>query len=81
MSERLAQLGELCTCGRQAVTVYITERFGEVGYCGRSDGGDRMRPCPFCQGERHEGRCPSYRLRLVGEDEGVRISYRVGGAS
>ncbi len=26
--------GELCTCGRPAVTVYVTERFGAVGYCG-----------------------------------------------
>ena len=26
-------------CGRPAVIVYITERFGDVGYCGIPDGG------------------------------------------
>lgn len=45
--ERGAQRGERCTCGRQAVVVYLTERFGEVGWCGRSDGG-RRGPCVFC---------------------------------
>lgn len=62
-AERRAEEGERCTCGRQAVTVFSTERFGEVGWCGASDGGDRAGPCPFCGGGRHEGRCPNYRLR------------------
>ena len=43
--------------------MFSTERFGEVGWCGASDGGDRAGPCPFCGGGRHEGRCPNYRLR------------------
>jgi hypothetical protein len=31
---RAAQPGELCTCGRQAVEVFTTSRFGEIGHCG-----------------------------------------------
>jgi hypothetical protein len=62
-TQRRAEPGERCTCGRQAVTVYITER-GAFGYCGLSDGGEKSGPCPFCLGERHEfGRCPEYQLR------------------
>jgi hypothetical protein len=62
--ERPAEPGELCTCGRQAVVVYLTERFGPIGYCGISDGGGRIEPCPFCGGPGHRGeRCPAYRLR------------------
>jgi hypothetical protein len=64
-SERPAELGERCTCGRQAVVVYLTSEFGPIGYCGIADGGDQTGPCPFCGGPRHqEGRCPDYRLRL-----------------
>jgi hypothetical protein len=65
--ERPAALGELCTCGRQAIVVYLGSVFGPTGYCGIADGGDRTGPCPFCGGRRHtgsEGRCPDYRLRL-----------------
>ena len=62
---RNAESGERCTCGRQAETVFPTEDFGEVGWCGRSDGGDRTGPCPFCGGGRHDWPlCPDYRLRL-----------------
>jgi hypothetical protein len=65
LSQRPAQPGERCTCGRQAIVVYLGGAFGPTGWCGRSDGGDRTGPCPFCGGERHQvGRCPSYRLRL-----------------
>jgi hypothetical protein len=66
-SERLALPGERCTCGRQAIVVYLTSVFGPIGYCGIADGGDQAGPCPFCGGPRHEqpyGRCPDYRLRL-----------------
>jgi hypothetical protein len=35
-----AELGERCTSGLPAGTVYRTERFESVGWCGRSDGGD-----------------------------------------
>jgi hypothetical protein len=65
-SERPAAPGERCTCGRQAVVVYLGGVFGPTGYCGIADGGDRAGPCPFCGGPRHqqpEGRCPHYRLR------------------
>jgi hypothetical protein len=41
MTERPARPGELCECGRPAVVVYETERFGDVGWCGVSDGGAR----------------------------------------
>ena len=69
-SVRPAAPGERCTCGRQAVVVYLGSVFGPTGYCGIADGGDRTGPCPFCGGPRHEtawgdpGRCPDYRLRL-----------------
>jgi hypothetical protein len=63
--ERLAQAGELCTCGRQAVVVFRSDVFGETGWCGINDGGRSYGPCPFCGGPRHtDGRCPDYRLRL-----------------
>jgi len=61
---RAALPGELCTCGRQAVTVFQFDGRAPVGYCGMPDGGSRSGPCPFCGGERHEpGPCPQYRLR------------------
>jgi hypothetical protein len=66
-SERPAVPGELCTCGRQAIVVYLDIAPGPIGYCGIPDGGDQAGPCPFCRGPRHpewEGRCPAYRLRL-----------------
>jgi hypothetical protein len=65
--ERPAAPGELCTCGRQAIVVYLGSAFGPTGYCGISDGGDQAGPCPFCGCPRHKepyGRCPDYRLRL-----------------
>jgi hypothetical protein len=66
-TERPAAPGELCTCGRQAIVVYLGSVFGPTGYCGIPDGGDHTGPCPFCGGPRHTepyGRCPDYRLRL-----------------
>jgi hypothetical protein len=65
-TERPAAPGERCTCGRQAIVVYLGSTFGPTGYCGVPDGGDRAGPCPFCGGPRHpepDGRCPDYRLR------------------
>lgn len=38
-TERAPRPGELCTCGRLAVTMHVTEKFGDVGYCGIPDGG------------------------------------------
>lgn len=56
---RRAQPGERCTCGRQAVQVFLTDH-GETGYCGQPDGG-KPGPCVFCGStERHQGRCPEY---------------------
>jgi len=46
---RRAELGELCTCGRQAVEVHTGGRFGDTGGCGLPDGGapaDGV--CTFC---------------------------------
>jgi hypothetical protein len=66
-TERRAEPGELCTCGRQAIVVYLGCAFRPTGDCGIRDGGDQTGLCPFCGGPRHgelEGRCPRYRLRL-----------------
>jgi hypothetical protein len=65
---RRALLGELCTCGRQAVEVFEFDGHRPpIGYCGIPDGGDRAEPCPFCGGGRHHyGACPEYRLRPEG---------------
>jgi hypothetical protein len=69
-TERPAAPGELCTCGRQAIVVYLGSSFVPTGFCGIADGGDRTGPCRFCGGPRHKtawgdpGRCPDYRLRL-----------------
>jgi hypothetical protein len=65
-SQRPAEPGERCTCGRQAIVVYLGSVFEPTGYCGIPDGGDITGPCPFCGGPRHtetDGRCPYYRLR------------------
>jgi hypothetical protein len=32
--ERPARPGEVCDCGRPAVVVFVTGRFGDVPYCG-----------------------------------------------
>jgi len=40
-SERRAEPGELCTCGRQAIVVYLGGAFGPTGDCGIRDGGDQ----------------------------------------
>ncbi|GAA4200624.1 hypothetical protein GCM10022220_05350 [Actinocatenispora rupis] len=71
---RWGRPGELCTCGRQAIEVFETDH-GPVGWCRISDGGNSVGPCPFCGSPRKHftpwgdlGRCPSYRLRLVGGD-------------
>jgi hypothetical protein len=66
-TERPAAPGELCTCGRQAIVVYLASEFGPTGYCGIPDGGEGTGPCPFCGGPRHRepySRCLAYRLRL-----------------
>jgi hypothetical protein len=69
-TERPAEPGELCTCGRQARTVFITRRWGEVGSCDTDNSGQRpILPCPFCRAtEAHQVggeivKCPQYRLR------------------
>ncbi|MDH6461764.1 hypothetical protein M2302_001939 [Micromonospora sp. A200] len=67
-SERAAEPGEVCTCGRPAVKVFTGGPFGDTGYCGLPDGG-QAGPCPFCGGPRHQSeRCPQYRLRPAGGD-------------
>lgn len=71
MDDRPAVPGEYCTCGRPAVMVYATDRFGEVGACLINDAGRGAPwPCLFCGGsEAHERgeRCPAYRLWLGGD--------------
>lgn len=59
--ERPAADGERCTCGRQALVVFATVAWDEVGWCGRSDG-RRSGRCVFCgdpAGHREE-RCWRY---------------------
>lgn len=69
---RPAQPGELCTCGRQAITVFpATEQFGDVGHCGIEGAAFRpVLPCPWCGTSKPHlepwgdpGRCPEYTLR------------------
>ena len=69
-TERPAEPGELCTCGRQARTVFLTSRWGEVGSCDTENSGQRpVLPCPFCGAtEAYQVggeivKCPQYRLR------------------
>ena len=51
-TQRAAQTGELCTCGRLAILVFEGGLFGDTGYCGRSDGGERPDGvCVFCGDE------------------------------
>jgi hypothetical protein len=72
-----AQPGELCTCGRQAVTVYSTEQYGDVGHCGIDGAASRpVLPCPWCgTSEPHKQpwgdptKCPDYRLRVDRSEE------------
>lgn len=46
-TERPAEPGERCTCGRQAVRVILTDAFGEVGFCGINGAALRpVLPCP-----------------------------------
>ncbi|MFD9249601.1 hypothetical protein [Streptomyces bottropensis] len=71
IDERPAVPGELCTCGRQAIVVYVTAEHGEVGHCGIEGAAFRpVLPCPWCGAtEPHTvpwgdpGRCPQYTLR------------------
>ena len=63
--QRPAEPGERCTCGRPAVLVFTGGPHGDTGYCGTPDGGDRSAPCPSCDGDRHEGRCPAYRVNGI----------------
>jgi hypothetical protein len=67
-TQRPAEPGELCTCGRPAVVVYRGSEWGPTGACLTQDGGSRQGPCPWCGDPRpprdaHGGRCPQYRLR------------------
>lgn len=47
---RAAEPGELCTCGRQAVSIYPGDgEFGPTGHCGLGDGGAPVDGvCAFC---------------------------------
>jgi hypothetical protein len=70
-STRPAQPGDLCTCGRPAVTVFSTEKFGDVGHCGIEGASFRpVLPCPWCgttdahkQSWGDPARCPDYQLQ------------------
>jgi hypothetical protein len=53
--ERPAEPGETCDCGRPAVVVFVTARWGDVAYCGvPAPERNRTRPRPpagFPRGE------------------------------
>ena len=69
--QRAAERGELCTCGRQAVIVFVSEQHGEVGYCGIEGAAVRpILPCPWCgSSEPHKeswgdpAKCVDYQVR------------------
>lgn len=73
--ERPAVAGELCTCGRPAVVVYLLDNGDELGYCGVADGGGDRVPCVFCGDGPHLSelgepiKCPSYTVRPDGGAE------------
>lgn len=50
-TERPARPGEKCSCGRPATVVYITERFGDVGYCGVPGASKLAQPNDAAEGE------------------------------
>jgi len=70
-NSRPAEPGELCTCGRQAAVVYLTDTYGAVGSCETDGAGMRpVLPCPWCgtstphtQSWGDPMRCPDYQLR------------------
>lgn len=74
--QRPAEPGELCTCGRQAVTVYPTHDYGDVGHCGQDGVAFRPTlPCPWCHATKPHTtswgdpvRCPDYTLRPKPEE-------------
>jgi hypothetical protein len=77
VTDRRAELGELCSCGRQADIVITSPLWGDVGACNIDGGGQRpILPCPFCGAtEAHRQpndwypdgfevvKCPQYQLR------------------
>lgn len=65
--QRRAVAGEVCTCGRPAVTVFLSDEWGETGYCGIE--GRKPEICPFCGSNQCTGRCPEYRIRPADEDQ------------
>lgn len=73
-TQRAAQPGEHCTCGRPAIIVFTRDDTTEIGYCGLPDGGDQNGPCLFCGGQRHQqpwggpAPCPQYQLRPPSRD-------------
>ncbi|MFD1277331.1 DUF6225 family protein [Streptomyces kaempferi] len=85
-STRPAHQGELCTCGRQAITVIQTAEFGDVGYCGIEGAAfDPVLPCPWCgTREPHKeswgdpGRCSAYRIRPDQGTEAAKEQWTVG---
>lgn len=61
-TKRPAVAGELCVCGRQAVTVFTTDA-RSFGYCNET--GQKIIPCPWCGSEYpHDVACDQYTLTL-----------------
>lgn len=76
-STRPAKTGDLCTCGRPAVTVIPTTQYGDVGHCGIDGAASRpVLPCPWCGAEGPHleawgdpARCPDYQLRPAVQEQ------------
>ena len=43
-AQRPAVPGELCSCGRPAIVMFLTDDFGPVAWCGMSDAGAKSAP-------------------------------------
>ena len=60
LGQRPAELDERYTCGRPAIVVFLGGQHGDSGYCSAPS----ARPdWAWCDQPRHEGRCPTNRLR------------------
>lgn len=64
-SERGARPGEVCSCGRPAIIVYMTEKFGDVGHCGISDGGQHTKASERAEATTEPGGLPAILAHLA----------------
>lgn len=69
--------GETCSCGAKAYVVYLTERFGRVGWCGQPDDPHDIREpsilCATYSLAANQGDGPAA-VAVLGESLGVQIN-------